>query len=62
VFLEFFRNRLTGDEPPLGDSSQLYEILDSCRGTAWRHVPGRQATQAMKPSFGFSYERPVGGN
>jgi len=62
VFLEFSRNRLAGDEPPLGDSSQLYEILGSCRGIAWRHVPDPQATQATKPSSGFSYERPDGGN
>jgi len=62
MFLEFSRNRLASDEPSPGNSTQLYEILSSCRGIAWRHVTDRQAMQATKPSSGFSYERPGGGN
>jgi len=59
-FWKFSRNRLAGDESPPGDSSVYVSFGDSRRGTAWRHIPGRQATLGVTLNFWVSDEAPGG--
>jgi len=48
---KFSKNRLAGDESPLGGSSVYESFWGSGRGTAWRHIPGRQATLGVTLNF-----------
>jgi len=49
VFMEFSRNRLASDEPPLGDSSFSGLFWGSRDGTAWRKGSLRQVTHDCTP-------------
>jgi len=59
-FWKFSRNRLAGDESPPGGSSIYASFGGSGRGTAWRHIPGRQATLGVTLNFWVVDEAPGG--
>jgi len=53
-FLRFWklsRNRLAGNESPPDSSSVYASFGGSGRGTAWRHIPDRQATLGVTLNF-----------
>jgi len=63
IFLCFWkisRNRLAGCSSPPGGACNFCLVLGYWSETAWRHIPGRQATYVFYTILGFLDELPGG--